>query len=361
VALVRDGRLQFALQEERLTRIKNQGDAPAQALDRALSLIGGGLSNGDRVALNGHYMNYQQWDRETVMRDYERSASIGSRLKQPLKNTFIDRTYQRHKAEARMEALEGLGIVETQTDAVEHHRAHAAAAYYTAPWRPRATSFPEKTLVLTCDGSGDRLSATVSLGEGPSLTRIAEVSEHDSMGRLYSFVTRYLGMVPLEHEYKVMGLAPYASHARPAADVSRLFADLFEFTREGLSWRRKNGVPPMYAAYGFLAERLGGYRFDHVAAGAQAFVESMLTTWVRNAIRETGIRRIACGGGVFMNVKANLAILELPEVEDMYVFPSCGDESNSIGAACWEAARAGEPTAPLEGLYFGDPNSDRDT
>jgi carbamoyltransferase len=192
------------------------------------------------------------------------------------------------------------------------------------------------------------------------LTRIAEVNEHDSIGRLYSLVTRYLGMVPLEHEYKVMGLAPYASHARASADVGKLFAELFEFTGEGLTWRRKRGVPSMYAAYGLLGERLAGLRFDHVAAGAQAFVEGMLTTWVRNAIRETGIRRIACSGGVFMNVKANLAILELPEVEDMYVLPSCGDESNSIGAACWEAARAGDSTSPLEGLYFGEPICDLD-
>jgi carbamoyltransferase len=114
----------------------------------------------------------------------------------------------------------------------------------------------------------------------------------------------------------------------------------------------------MYSAYGYLAKGLQGQRFDYVAAGAQAFVESILTQWVRRAIRETGIHRIACGGGVFMNVKANLALLELDEVEDMYVFPSCGDESNSIGAACWQAARAGQVVAPLQGLYFGDPITD---
>jgi len=91
------------------------------------------------------------------------------------------------------------------------------------------------------------------------------------------------------------------------------------------------------------------------------FVERMLTRWVGNAIRETGIRRIACSGGVFMNVKANLSILELPEVEQMFVFPSCGDESNSIGAACHEAALAGERIEALGPMYFGEPITDAES
>jgi carbamoyltransferase len=95
-----------------------------------------------------------------------------------------------------------------------------------------------------------------------------------------------------------------------------------------------------------------------VAAGAQRFIETMLTRWVAGAVRETGIGRIGCAGGVFMNVKANLAILELPVVESMFVFPSCGDESNSIGAACWEAARRGEAIKPLGAIYYGDSITD---
>lgn len=116
----------------------------------------------------------------------------------------------------------------------------------------------------------------------------------------------------------------------------------------------------MYAAYGFLKKLLSGKRFDTVAAGVQKFIENMLVTWVSNAVRETGIRKVACAGGVFMNVKANLALLEIPEVEDQYVFPSCGDESNSIGAACHLAARAGDRIEPLGALYYGEPITDRE-
>jgi carbamoyltransferase len=349
VAVVRDGRIELALQEERLTRVKNQGDAPAGAVKLALQMVNG---SGARVGLNGLYMNYHQWRPDTILADYERSADLASRFKQPFKGTFVDRAYQRRKAEQRVAALAQIGVAKENVEPVEHHLAHASAAYHTAPWPG------EKILVLTCDGSGDRLSATVSIGQGGVLSRIATVSEHDSIGRLYALVTRYLGMAPLEHEYKVMGLAPYVSSNQRIESAARDFSSLFEFASDGMSWSRRAGVPSMYAAYDFLKKSLDGKRFDTIAAGAQRFIEDMLVQWVSNAIRETGIRKVACSGGVFMNVKANLALLEIPEPEDLYVFPSCGDESNSIGAACHLAARAGDRVRPLGALYYGEPITD---
>jgi carbamoyltransferase len=350
VAVVRDGYIEMALQEERLTRIKNQGDAPAGAAKLAFQMAGNA-----RVGLNGLYMNYNQWQRETIVRDYERSSDLMGRWKQPFKGTFIDRAYQKRKADQRVAALSGIGVAKDRIEAVEHHLAHASAAYHTAPWQDG------KVLVLTCDGSGDRLSATVSIGEHGTLSRIASVSEHDSIGRLYALVTRYLGMAPLEHEYKVMGLAPYVSSGSRIEAAARDFSSLFEFAANGLTWKRRAGVPSMYAAYGYLRNRLDGKRFDTIAAGAQKFIEDMLVRWVSNAVRETGIRKVACAGGVFMNVKANLAMLEIPEVEDLYVFPSCGDESNSIGAACHLAARAGDRVQPLGALYYGEPITDAES
>ncbi len=357
-ALLRDGRIEMALQEERLTRVKNQGDAPAGAVRAALGRIPEAARGLPAVALNGHYMNYRQWPRETILQDYTRCSSLGSCLKQSLKNSGLDRWYQARKAAERAGHLDAIGLSRERLTPVEHHRAHAAAAYYASPWQNRNGG--QAVLVFTCDGSGDRLAATVSVGERGRLTRLAEVSEHDSIGRLYSLVTRWLGMLPLEHEYKVMGLAPYAANSPGAAQIGQGLEALFEFTKDGLAWRRKKNVPSMYAAYRFLAARLEGQRFDQVAAGAQRFLEAMLTRWIAGAVRETGIARIACSGGVFMNVKANLAILELPEVESMFVFPSCGDESNSIGAAYWEAARRGESIEPLGGIYYGEAVTDQE-
>ncbi len=116
---------------------------------------------------------------------------------------------------------------------------------------------------------------------------------------------------------------------------------------------------PCIAAYGLICKLLYRQRFDLIAAGLQQFTEDMLTQWVRNCVRETGIRRVVCSGGVFMNVKANKEIFALPEVEELFVFPSCGDETNSIGAAYWvyaqECLQANRPVdiEPLGPIYWG--------
>ncbi len=361
-ALIRNGQVELALQEERFTRIKNQGDAPENALRAAQKLAGGSAVTGDtRVALNGLYMNYGQWQRDTILTDYRRSATLASRLKQPFKDTIVDHVYRRRKAQVREHRLGELGLAAQQLVPVEHHLAHASAAYYTRPWRGTGSS--QRTLVLTCDGSGDRLSATVSIGDpgataGAELRRIAQVSEHDSIGRLYASVTQWLGMSPQEHEYKVMGLAPYVAGDHRVGAAGERFTRLFTFSGDGMTWQRAPGVPSMYSSVDFLSRLLSGQRFDLIAAGIQGFIENMLVRWVRNAIRETGLHKVACSGGVFMNVKANLAMLEIPELEDLYVFPSCGDESNSIGAACWVGAQGGQDIRPLGPIYFGDPITD---
>jgi carbamoyltransferase len=143
-------------------------------------------------------------------------------------------------------------------------------------------------------------------------------------------------------------------------EKARLFSDLFEFDpKNPLAWQRRQGVPPMFSASEFIRSLLYRQRFDLIAAGLQQFTEDMLTQWVRNCVRETGIRRVACGGGVFMNIKANKEILALPEVEELFVFPSCGDETNSVGAAYWvyaqECLKANRPVdiEPIGPIYWG--------
>jgi carbamoyltransferase len=359
-ALLDSGRIISAVQEERLTRVKNQGGLPRQAISDVFSMTRTAPSAIGKVALNGAYMTYDHWEREPLLEHYERSSRLAARLKQPLKGTLIDALYQQGKAQERTRQLAEVGFENGRLAAVDHHTAHAASAYYGCGWKG-------KVLVLTCDGSGDRLSGTVSVGENQRIERIASIADNESIGRLYAMVTYYMGMMPLEHEYKVMGLAPYAGDPRKAREQARLFADLIEFDPQNpLVWRRRKGVPPMYSAYGLLCKLLYRQRFDLVAAGLQQFTEDILTQWVRHCVRETGIRRVACSGGVFMNIKANKEILALPEVEELFIFPSCGDETNSIGAAYWvyaqECLQTNRPVdiEPIGPLYWGQSFDDAD-
>jgi carbamoyltransferase len=357
-ALVQQGRVLGAVQEERLTGVKNQGGLPRQAILDLLSTTGVALSQIAKVALNGNYVTYDHWDRDALLDTFERSGELVAKIKQPLKGTIVDDMYQRTKAQHRACQLAQVGFAHGRLAPVIHHTAHAAAAYYGSGWS-------DKVLVLTCDGGGDRLSATVNIGENGELRRIASISDNDSIGYVYSLVTYYMGMMPLEHEYKVMGLAPYVGDANKCSEQARLFINLFEFSpKKPLVWQRRKGVPPISSAYGLIRKLLYRQRFDLVAAGLQKFTEDMLTQWVRNCVRETGIHKVACGGGVFMNVKANKEILALSELEELFIFPSCGDETNSVGAAYWvyaqECLRANQPVniEPLGSIYWGRDFSD---
>ncbi|HEV3416307.1 MAG TPA: carbamoyltransferase C-terminal domain-containing protein, partial [Pirellulales bacterium] len=112
-----------------------------------------------------------------------------------------------------------------------------------------------------------------------------------------------------------------------------------------------------------LFHDLKGKRFDYICAGLQRFTEDMLCTWAANAVRATGVHRVLAAGGVFMNVKANKRIGELPEVESFEAFPSCSDETLSIGAYYLEAAQrfGGDGPPPLDHFYLGDDVDETDT
>ena len=130
-------------------------------------------------------------------------------------------------------------------------------------------------------------------------------------------------------------------NSRGAADVARALEGLFEFTGDGLGWRRKKGVPSLYAAYEFLGPCSQGSASTGWPRGRSVLSKRCSRAGCAARCAKPGSAGSPAAGGVFMNVKANLAILELPEVESMFVFPSCGDESNSIGAACFAAAQRG--------------------
>ena len=321
-ALLRDGQIVGAISEERLTRRKNEVGYPKRAIESVLrteNIIGKDLA---KVVLSSNFMHSE---------DRLRNIDIWYRVGVVDQKRDEEKSYQKelllHRLNERKTVVKNhLKIKKDKIEVVEHHLSHAVAAYYGSPF-----CFDDKVLILTCDGAGDGLSATVSIGHKGRIERIAETSRHDSLGKIYSRITYLMGMTPWEHEYKVMGMAPYAEEKRIKRSLE-VFESLLGLDKWGLSFKRKTDLSMNYT-YFYLKDNLENQRFDYIAGAVQRFTEDLLLQWVKNCIQKTGIHKVACGGGVFMNVKANMKIRQMPEVMELFVFPSCADESNSIGAA----------------------------
>jgi len=337
-AILRDGEIIGCASEERFSRLKNDAGYPRRAIDALLRDLGLTPADIDVVALAGLRAYAREWMNRVLhdaayAREYygvrlseprglaRRARKLGARLGlvEPARGKF-----DLGEAERLALVTSHLGIGRERIVTLRHHLCHAAAAYYGAPFSG------QRALVLTNDNSGDGDCAHVYAGAGTTLTRLeAAPSAAGSLGSFYSFVTLLLGMKFGEHEYKVMGLAPYASAAateRAAAALREVF-DFDPGAPARFVWKRRG------LRYRQLLEGTLGLRFDAIAGGAQRIVEETLLQWARLMRTRHGGERLALGGGVFMNVKANMLIADEDWVRDLFVFPSCGDESNAIGAA----------------------------
>ena len=323
--LTRDGEIVASVCEERITRRKNEVGYPRRAIEDCLRISGIDPSQLTEIAKASLFMH-----RPEYLADLEPWYLLG--LADQRKDAEKPKDYEKvifdlRRQERIDQVCTHLGVPADKVVFVEHHLAHVAAAYYTAP---NATP-GKKVLGLTCDGAGDGLAGSVSVCQGNDIKRIAVTDRHASLGKIYSRVTMLMGMKPWEHEYKVMGLAPYADPERSARAAEPL-RRLIRLSDDGLSFARVGELSMNYC-YEYLRDAFERVRFDVIAGAMQLFTEELLVDWVRACVRHTGLKDIVCGGGVFMNVKANMLIAQLPEVTSLYVMPSPADESLSIGAA----------------------------
>jgi carbamoyltransferase len=348
--LVRDGLLVSALQEERLTRIKNWTGFPARSIEAQLNAIGATWRDVDAYVFAGHEHYYLPGtgpgDRAAQIVAYKERANLGGYARRLARHTPLRTLTHQHRWGERIVPVLRHGVAAGAISSVDHHRCHGMTAYYGAGSRP-------DVLVVTLDGAGDGVCATVSVPEESGvLRRVCEVKEEHSIGILWALQTSLMGMVPNEHEYKMMGMAPYAS-LKAAREVADIFRRGYEMENGG--WRRTDGLPEAMYAYNYWRERLEFKRFDAICGGLQLFTEEFVCNWVQYWLKRSGLRAVRLSGGVFMNVKMNKAIMELPELEEIFVFPSCGDETNCIGAAWAHLEDHGKSHSiqPIGPLYLG--------
>lgn len=342
--LMEDGVVRYCIQEERLTGVKNQVGCPEKSIRWMLKEAGIKVGDIDTVAMASDHT----FTVGNIIESYKKvMPPFRSHIRRLLRFTPVYTVYRTQQKSARIKRMVKLGFPEKKLRFIDHHLSHAAAAYYGSPWR-------KDMLVLSLDGSGDGLCSTVSTVENGGMKRIAETPDEHSIGHIYSMVTFLMGFVPLDHEYKLMGMAPHASpkNAELVAAVFRRYVGIDP--KNPMAFRRRimEGTSLIYPR---LRRELELFRFDAICAGLQLFTEELMTAWVANCVKETGLHRLALGGGVFMNVKANLSLMQMDEVKDLFIFPSCGDESSSLGAAYVITAEKMDPAKipPIGPIYWG--------
>ena len=354
-ALVRDGHVIAAIQEERLVNEKNYSGVPRRAIHEVYRISGAHPSDVDVdaiVSLNRDYAPLKELPRKVRLFEW-----ISPYLNSHWWSDFYVRVLSRRRRLGELRAvLRELGLDGKELMFVEHHRAHAATAYYPRPWE-------EPTLVLTADGAGDGLSSTVNAGQDHSMERIASSTYYDSLGNAYySEITAYLGMKRWEHEYKVMGLAPYG-RAEYCLEAMRSLIRINP--QKPLEFQNTSGRCGTQVQR-VLGDKLAGERFDNIAAACQQHFEDLVVQWVQNAVAATGLHKVACAGGLFLNVKANKRLRELPEVEDIFFYPACDDGGTPVGAAVEAYYRFCERDGrkpvrvPLGAIYHGTSFTDEE-
>ncbi|MHB8642312.1 MAG: carbamoyltransferase family protein [Gaiellaceae bacterium] len=336
-ALVVDGELVAAAEEERFTRLKHVAGFPAEAA--AWCLAEGGIEPGELQHV-------------AVGRDPR--ANLGAKFQQTLRRLrnpayVASRLHNMAKVRDVRDDLAGALGIETsafraQFHNVEHHRAHAASAFFVSPF--------DEAAILTLDGFGDFASGMLAVGRGDRMEILDRVVFPHSLGIFYTAITQWLGFPKYGDEGKVMGLAPYGDadvHRERMRDLVRLSGlyelnlDYFTHAVHGVDMSWSAGVPtigPVYSqrvldAFGPAREPRGELTKHHedVAGALQAVLEEAYLHAVRVAAERTGMTNLCLAGGVALNAVANGRIRPETPFDGLYIQPAAGDNGIAIGAA----------------------------
>ena len=365
-ALVIDGKLVAAAEEERFNRVKHCAGFPELAAAWCLADAGLAASDLDHVAVGRDpKANLLPKVRRTLLKRPSRRY-----LKARLENAARIRDVKGQVAGA-------LGVPEADLRArfhnVEHHQAHVASAFFVSPF--------EEAAVLSVDGFGDFASTMLAEGRGSSFRVLDRVLFPHSLGIFYTAVTQWLGFPSYGDEGKIMGLAPYGvpRHLDGMRELVRANGALFElgldyFThhREGVDMTWDERTPTIGRIYSDrMCEAFGPARVpktaiqpvhEDVAASLQAMLEEAYLHLVRSLHERTGMSAICLAGGVALNAVANGRIRPETPFEEVYVQPAAGDSGTAVGAAyhVWNQGLGRPRGFVMEHAYTGPEYTDAD-
>ena len=202
----------------------------------------------------------------------------------------------------------------------DHHTCHALYGYYTNPFKNK------NQIIVTVDGGGDGINTSITQVKNHKFKVIKRIN-NNLLAIIYKNITLLLGMIPLRHVYKVMGLAPYA-HPEITNKVFKFFKKTFYI--KGLNFKKSEKMKDQFF---YFKKNLEIFRFDNIAGGVQLYCENILIQLFKNIYKKTNFKNYVFSGGVANNIKASKVIAEQSFISNFWVPPGPGDESISIGAA----------------------------
>jgi len=346
-ALIEDGQVIAAAQEERFTRKKHDAGFPENAIGYCLKHAGVSLEGVDYVAFyDKPFLKF-----ERLLETYLAFAPRGFQsFKMALPVWLKEKLFQKDMLRKEFQKFDPNFDWMSKLLFAEHHMSHAASAFFPSPF--------ERAVVLTLDGVGEWATASAALGNGANLEMFKEIHFPHSLGLLYSALTYYTGFRVNSGEYKVMGLAPYGTprfkdlilkHLIDVKDDGsfRLDQSYFDYCT-GLRMTNAKfdelfGQPARQAE-----EPLTQFHMD-VAASVQAVTEEVVIKLARGLAKETGEKNLCLAGGVALNCVANGKLLNDDAFDNIWVQPAAGDAGGALGAAL-----------NAYHLYKGQPRATRD-
>jgi len=365
--IFKNGELVFAIEEERVRRVKHWAGFPSESI---------------KLCLNECRINIQDVDCVTISRDP--SANVYNKITHSLKNfvsfkTLKDRLKNTKKVNSiRQELASIFNISEEEITAefynIEHHRSHMASAFFASPFIESA--------ILSIDGFGDFTSTMIGVGKGDKIEVLDNVIYPHSVGVFYTAFTQYLGFENYGDEYKVMGLSPYGKPTLvdKVKDVL-IFKDngLFEINKkyfkhpkEGVSMSWEGGDPFIEKIYSnYMVEVFGKERLKYeeitqfhkdLASSIQKVTEELIFHILNHLQKRTGLKNICIAGGVAQNSVANGKIIDNTTFESMYIPPAGHDAGTAIGSALWlhNHIKSNDRIEPMQHSYFGSQFSDKE-
>ncbi len=356
-ALVEDGEIVAAAQEERFTRKKHDPSFPVEAVKFCLAQAKTSIDEVDHVVFyDKPFLKF-----ERLLETYLAVAPRGmASFRMALPLWIREKLFQK---DMLGESLAELGGARPFTDRLlftEHHQSHAASAFYPSPF--------DEAVVLTMDGVGEWATTSVAIGRGNKMEIVKEIHFPHSLGLLYSAFTYYTGFKVNSGEYKIMGLAPYG---RPVY-TPQIFEHLVDLKPDG-SFRLNmdyfdycTGLRMTNDAFDRLlggparkADELVTQKTMDLAASVQAALEEIVLRLGRSLAAETGLSNLCLAGGVALNCVANGKLLRSGAFKNVWIQPASGDAGGALGAALTahyqffdkpRVARAGDS---MRGSYLG--------